>query len=68
MSVEGKMIESPGQGQDYELLAEKISVCGTCNPEVCLELSPIVHFFFHLKIFFCVFHVEIQSKLQLTNI
>lgn len=50
MSVEGKMIESPGQGQDYELLAEKISVCGTCNPEVCLELSPIVHFFFHLKI------------------
>ncbi|XP_071127844.1 asparaginyl-tRNA synthetase-like [Mytilus edulis] len=33
VSVEGKMIESPGQGQDYELLAEKISVCGTCNPE-----------------------------------
>lgn len=33
VSVEGKLIESPGKGQKFELVAEKVTVCGKCDPE-----------------------------------
>ena len=43
VSVEGKLIESPGKGQKFELIAEKVTVCGKCDPEVCfIEISGVI--------------------------
>ena len=41
--MEGKLIESPGKGQKFELVAEKVTVCGKCDPEVCfIEISGVI--------------------------
>ena len=34
VSVEGTLVESIGQRQKYELVADKVTVLGKCHPEV----------------------------------
>ncbi len=35
----GKLVESPGQKQDKELLVEATEILGECDPEVCFFLA-----------------------------
>ncbi len=32
--IDGKLVESPGKNQEFELVAEKIDIIGVCDPEV----------------------------------
>lgn len=68
MSIEGKVIASQGKGQLVEVIAEKIEVLGTCNPEEfplqaknrpSLEyLREIAHLRFRTNVFGAVFRVR----------
>lgn len=34
LAVTGKVVESPGQNQDFEIIAKEVTIIGECNPEV----------------------------------
>lgn len=68
MSIEGKVVASQGKGQKVEIIASRIEVLGTCNPDEfplqaknrpSLEyLREIAHLRFRTNVFGAVFRVR----------